>query len=618
MCGICGYVGKKLIPKKILVEMNDTMYHRGPNDSGIWEKQKAEYGVGFAQRRLAILDLSELGHQPMVSSDGKIVITYNGEVYNFVELRDELKRLGYQFKSNCDTEVIIAAYQQWDCDCFAKLNGMFAIAIYDEEKDCVVLARDRVGKKPLYYYKEGADFVFASELKPIMKYPFFSKDINYNVIGQYMCNKCISSPDTIFCNTYKMKPGSYLIYRNGEIQTYQYWDLIKIHQNTKRNIDNLDEAKSQLKELLRDSVSKRLVADVPVGTFLSGGIDSTLISAVAQEISDCPIDSFTIGFYDKERNEAPYATEIAKHLGTNHHEMYMKEEQILQMLQQLPTYYDEPFSDSSQLPSMLVSKMAAENVTVALSGDGGDELFCGYKMYDWTWIAQHFDFLGAMESKMPWNKAILGHLPTEFRAFIQNRNKEWKCQLYIDVMIEEAKQILLSDVTNVKFDCEKEILTSNWQEKRMVLDMVTYLPDDILTKMDRASMKYSLEVRCPLLDYRIPEWSFQVSHDLKYHHFEKKYLLKELTYEYVPKELLDRPKKGFGVPLRKWLRTVLKQEILYLSEPAKLKKQGIFNPEGIAELITKQEKSDKIVYSSLLWSFYVFQKWFQTYIEELW
>lgn len=617
MCGICGYVGKKLIPEKTLVEMNDTMYHRGPNDSGIWEKQKAEYGVGFAQRRLAILDLSELGHQPMVSSDGKVVITYNGEVYNFIQLRDELKRLGYQFKSNCDTEIIIAAYQQWDCDCFAKLNGMFAIAIYDEEKDCVVLARDRVGKKPLYYYKKESDFVFASELKPIMKYPFFSKDINYNVIGQYMCNKCISSPDTIFRNTYKMKPGSYLIYRNGEIQTYQYWDLIKIHQNIKKSIDNLDEAKNQLKELLRDSVSKRLMADVPVGTFLSGGIDSTLITAVAQEVSDCPVDSFTIGFYDEERNEAPYAAEIAKHLGTNHHEMYMKEEQILQMLQQLPTYYDEPFSDSSQLPSMLVSKMASENVTVALSGDGGDELFCGYKMYDWTWIAQHFDFLGTMESKMPWNKAILGHLPTEFRAFIQNRNKEWKCQLYIDVMIEEAKKILLSDVTNVKFDCEKEILTSNWQERRMVLDMVTYLPDDILTKMDRASMKYSLEVRCPLLDYRIPEWSFQVSHDLKYHHFEKKYLLKELTYEYVPKELLDRPKKGFGVPLRKWLRTVLKQEILCLSEPAKLKKQGIFNPEGIAELITKQEKSDKIVYSSLLWSFYVFQKWYNIYIEEI-
>ncbi|MDD6628222.1 MAG: asparagine synthase (glutamine-hydrolyzing) [Lachnospiraceae bacterium] len=618
MCGICGYVGKKLISEKILTAMNDTMYHRGPNDSGIWEKQKEEYGVGFAQRRLSILDLSELGHQPMLSSDGKTVITYNGEVYNFIQLRNELEHLGHHFKSNCDTEVIIAAYRQWGCSCFAKLNGMFAIAIYDEEKDCIVLARDRMGKKPLYYYKKDSDFVFASELKPIMKYPSFSKEINYNVIGQYMCNKCIGSPDTIFLNTYKMKPGSYLIYHDGEIQTYQYWDLINIHKNAEISICSLDEAKKQLRELLRDSVSKRLIADVPVGTFLSGGIDSTLITAVAQEVSDCPVDSFTIGFYDKERNEAPYAAEIAKHIGTKHHEMYMKEEQILQMLQNLPVYYDEPFSDSSQLPSMLVSKIAAENVTVALSGDGGDELFCGYKMYDWTWIAQHFDFLGAIESKMPWNNAALAKLPMEFRAFIRNRDKEYKCQLYIDVMIEEAQKILMPDVKGVKFECEKDIKANNWQDKRMVLDMVTYLPDDILTKMDRASMKYSLEVRCPLLDYRIPEWSFQVSHDLKYHHFDKKYLLKELTYEYVPKDLLDRPKKGFGVPLRKWLRTVLKSEIVHFSEPKILKQQGIFDSDGIARLIEKQAKSDKIVYSSLLWSFYVFQKWYQTYIEDLW
>lgn len=618
MCGICGYVGKKLISEKILAAMNDTMYHRGPNDSGIWEKQKEEYGVGFAQRRLSILDLSELGHQPMLSSDGKTVITYNGEVYNFIQLRNELEHLGHRFKSNCDTEVIIAAYRQWGCSCFAKLNGMFAIAIYDEEKDCIVLARDRMGKKPLYYYKKDSDFVFASELKPIMKYPSFSKEINYNVIGQYMCNKCIGSPDTIFLNTYKMKPGSYLIYHDGEIQTYQYWDLINIHKNAEISIRSLDEAKKQLRELLRDSVSKRLIADVPVGTFLSGGIDSTLITAVAQEVSDCPVDSFTIGFYDKERNEAPYAAEIAKHIGTKHHEMYMKEEQILQMLQNLPVYYDEPFSDSSQLPSMLVSKIAAENVTVALSGDGGDELFCGYKMYDWTWIAQHFDFLGAIESKMPWNNAALAKLPMEFRAFIRNRDKKYKCQLYIDVMIEEAQKILMPDVKGVKFECEKDIKANNWQDKRMVLDMVTYLPDDILTKMDRASMKYSLEVRCPLLDYRIPEWSFQVSHDLKYHRFDKKYLLKELTYEYVPKDLLDRPKKGFGVPLRKWLRTVLKSEIVHFSEPKILKQQGIFDGDGIAQLIEKQAKSDKIVYSSLLWSFYVFQKWYQTYIEDLW
>lgn len=617
MCGICGYISRKLIPSEQLIKMNDTMYHRGPNDHGIWERQKEEYGVGFAQRRLSILDLSDQGHQPMVSEDGGVVITYNGEVYNYIQLREELKEKGYRFRSNCDTEVIIAAYQEWGCECFNKFNGMFAIAIYDEKQERIILARDRIGKKPLYYYKKGEDFVFGSELKPIMKYPYFCKDIHYDMIGHYMCNKSIAAPWTIFRDAYKMEPGTYLIYHKGEIQIQRYWDLIDIWSKTEKSITDLTEAKQQLKQLLRDSVAKRLIADVPVGTFLSGGVDSTLITAVAQEVSDAPVDSFTIGFYDDERNEAPYASEIAKHIGTNHHEMYMREEQILSMLHQLPVYYDEPFSDSSQLPSMLVSKMAAEHVTVALSGDGGDELFCGYTLYDWTWAVQHVDLFGAIESRMPWNRKILPDLPVELRAFINNREPDVKSQLYADVTIEEAEKILIPKVTNAKYDHERRIRTKNLQEKRMLLDMVTYLPDEILVKMDRASMKYSLEVRCPLLDYRVPEWSFQVSHDLKYHHFNKKYLLKELTYDYVPRELLDRPKKGFGVPLRKWLSTVLKSEILRLSDPEKLRRQGIFQPEAIRNLIEKQEKTNKIVYSSLLWSFYVFQMWYSEYIEEL-
>ncbi len=617
MCGICGYVSKRLIQSEQLMEMNNTMYHRGPNDYGIWEQQKEEYGVGFAQRRLSILDLTEMGHQPMTSDDGGIVITYNGEIYNYMQLREGLKEKGYRFRSNCDTEVIIAAYQEWGCDCFCKFNGMFAIAIYDEKKERVILARDRMGKKPLYYYKKGTDFVFGSELKPIIKYPYFCKEINYDLIGHYMCNKYIVAPWTIFHHTYKMEPGTYLIYQKGEIRIQYYWDLIDIWSHTEKSVADLTDAKRQLKRLLRDSVAKRLIADVPVGMFLSGGIDSTLITAVAQEVSDAPVDSFTIGFYDDERNEAPYASEIAKHIGTKHHEMYMKEEQILSMLHQLPVYYDEPFSDSSQLPSMLVSKMAAEYVTVALSGDGGDELFCGYTAYDLTWIAQHVDIFGAIENRMPWNRKILPYLPAELRAFINNRKQDIKCQMSADVITEETKKILIPEVANVKYNHERRIHTKNLQEKRMLLDMVTYLPDEILAKMDRASMKYSLEVRCPLLDYRIPEWSFQVSHDLKYHHFDKKYLLKELTYDYVPRELMDRPKRGFGVPLQKWLRTVLKSEILRLSEPEKLKRQGIFQLEGIKNLIKKQEKTNKIIYSSLLWSFYVFQIWYSEYIEEL-
>ena len=616
MCGICGYCRTEVISKNRLIEMNDTMIHRGPNDSGVWEKQYENFGVGLAHRRLSILDLSAMGHQPMLSNDGKVVVVFNGEIYNYMELRKELINKGYSFKSNCDTEVILAAYQEWDCECFSKFNGMFAIALFEETKKRFVLARDRAGKKPLYYYKCGKEFAFGSELKPIMRYPFFRKEINYDVIGQFMCNKYIVAPQTIFLDTYKVEPGTYVIYENGEIIKRRYWDLLSVCKS-REEIDDFGNAKVQLKNLLRDSISKRLISDVPVGTFLSGGIDSTLITAIANEVNGKAIDTFTIGFFDKERDEAPYAAEIAKYLGTNHHQMYMDEDAILEMLLDMPEYFDEPFSDASALPTMLVSKVAADKVTVALSGDGGDELFCGYKMYDWTWIMEHADFLGKLENSMPWNKKLLAYFPPEIRAFVNNRDDNFKCQLYVDVMIEEAKKLLVRDLNQVKFPIEKNIIAENLQEKRMLLDILTYLPNEILTKMDRASMKYSLEARCPLLDYRIMEWSLKIPHEWKYHNFSKKYILKQAAYDYIPEGLLNRPKKGFGVPLKKWLRGVLRKEILKYAEEEKLKKQGIFRPEMIRQLIEKQSKSDKIVYSSLLWSFFVFQSWYYLYIEDI-
>lgn len=620
MCGICGYINKKLIDTEILTMMNDTMYHRGPDDSGKWEAQMDMYAVGFAQRRLSILDLSELGHQPMVSRFGDAVITYNGEIYNFLEIREELEKKSYSFVSNCDTEVILAAYQEWGRDCFVRFNGMFAIAIYDHATDKLILARDRMGKKPLYYYHSSDAFVFASELKPIMKYPSFVKDIDQEAVGMFLCNKCIMAPKTIFKDTYKLEPGKYLVLdcKKREIEKLDYyWNLIDIANNTEKSIFSLDEAKEELRTLLTDSVKKRMIADVPVGTFLSGGIDSTIVSAIAQEVKGSPVDSFTIGFYDKDRNEAPYAKDIAKHIGTNHHELYMSEEEILAQLVDLVKYYDEPFSDSSQLPCMLVSRVAKDNVTVALSGDGGDELFCGYNEYDLIRISQMVDWCGAVQHALPWNKLLMPVFPAPLRAFVNNRSWDYKTQLMVDVTIEEVQKLLSTPVTGAKSEKEKMIKTHHHQERKMILDMVNYMPDDILTKMDRAAMKLSLEVRCPIIDYRIPEWSFKVDHSLKYHKKDKKYILKQLTYDYVPKELLDRPKKGFGVPLRKWLRTVLAPEIEKMAEPAKLKKQGIFSPDAIRALIEKQKKSDLIIYSSVLWSFYVFQNWYSVYIEEL-
>ena len=619
MCGICGYIGNKSVSEEQLWKMNDTMYHRGPNDGGIWQSVNEDMEVGLAQRRLSILDLSELGHQPMFSSDNRYVVVYNGEIYNFRELRKELEQKGYRFRSDCDTEVILYAYSEWGKKCFSRFNGMFAIALYDREEGRLLLSRDRIGKKPLYYYFNQGHFVFASELKPVMEYPYFVKKVNQDVIAHYLCNKYLVAPLCIFEHTYKMIPGTILEYSKGKISTEYYWNVAKQYYRNQNNKEkDVDLCKKNINTILEDAVASRLIADVPVGTFLSGGIDSTIVTAIAQKHTSSPVNTYSIGFYDKERNEAPFSAEIAKYLGTNHHEHYVEEKDILELIGDLPQYYDEPFSDSSQLPTMLVSKYASHDITVALSGDGGDEIFCGYKMYDWTWIAQHADWCGAVADYIPGVNQLKTKMPPELRAFINNRDKSYKTQLFIDVMIEEADKLLGIQSDNVKYMQEKKLVMPNWQERRMLLDMQTYLPDEILAKTDRASMKYSLEVRCPILDYRIIEESFKIPHKFKYHRFDKKHILKELTYDYVPKELLDRPKKGFGVPLRKWLRTVLKKEIAHYADKSILKRQGIFVPEAVWELIAHQEKSDKIMYSSMLWSFYVFQKWYQMYIEDLW
>ncbi len=621
MCGICGYISDNSISDEQLRQMNDTMYHRGPNDCGIWQ-ESPEYGaVGLAQRRLSIFDLSPLGHQPMVSHHGQVITVYNGEIYNFQELRTELELAGHVFRSSCDTEVMLAAYETWGCDCFERFNGMFAIALYDREQGRLVLARDRMGKKPLYYYHNGNDFVFASELKPIMKFPRFVRRIEKTMIEKFLCNKYIEAPYSIFQNTYKVIPGTYVVYRPGktETATVTYWDIVeKKAWGDAHPAGSMDAAVEQLDALLHDSVRSRLEADVPVGTFLSGGIDSTLVTAVAQNVCGEQVKSFSIGFYDKERDEAQYAAAIAGEIGTQHRELYIGEPEILEMLKDLPYYYDEPFSDSSQLPTMLVSKMASEEITVALSGDGGDELYCGYKMYDWTRIAQRADWMGRTASCIPGMGMLKKSFPAELRAFVNNRDDNYKTQLFIEVMIEEADRLLGMRGTSVKFEQERRLNYEDWQERRMMLDMMTYLPDEVLAKTDRASMKYSLEVRCPLLDYRIVEHSFTIPHEYKYAKGDKKHILKALTYRYVPKQLLDRPKKGFGVPLKRWLRTVLKPELLKYADKEILRRQDIFVPEAVERLIRMQEKSDRIVYSSMLWSFYVFQRWYQKYLEDLW
>ena len=625
MCGICGYISKKNITLEQLKAMNDTMYHRGPDDGGeeIYEMPDG-YQVGFAQRRLSILDLSALGHQPMHSVDKRISVVYNGEIYNFMELREKLS--DYPFRSHCDTEVIIAAYLKWGADCVNYFNGMFAIALYDRESGDVYLMRDRIGKKPLYYWKTADSIIFASELKPIMAYPDFSREIRTEVISRYLFHQYINAPDSIFKDVYKVEPGSILRFHKGEITTLKYWDIKKVYKEQSKNpIQSYEEAKELLKESLKKSVRARMIADVPLGSFLSGGYDSSLVTAIAQEHSDTPVKTFSIGFHEEKYNEAKYAKAVAEYLGTAHTELYIDEQEMFRLVESIPKYYDEPFADSSQIATMLVSELAKKYVTVALSGDGGDEFFCGYNIYENVSQAQKLDIAGGMVHglcQMPGLKqlGIEDKLPFRVRVIAGNREKESKTQFGAGNYIVKANAMVkkTENPLPVHYLIESSYGVKNWQIRRMLLDMDTYLPGDILCKVDRASMKYSLESRCPILDTDVMELSYRIPHQYKYANGDKKHILKDIAYDYIPRNLLDRPKVGFGVPLDKWLRGPLKEQLLDYSSYDYLQKQGIFDAAYTSDMIQSYIKNGDAGpatganYSKLAWSFFVFQQWHQS------
>lgn len=619
MCGICGFISKQNITLDELKCMNDTMYHRGPDDSGeeIYT-MKNGYEIGLAQRRLSILDLSPLGHQPMHSENKRVSVVYNGEIYNFKELREELS--DYSFRSNCDTEVIIAAYLKWGIKCVHKFNGMFAICIYDRQDEKVYLIRDRIGKKPLYYEWKDGNLVFASELKPIMARPGFQKKIRREVLSRYLFQQYIVEPDSIFEDVFKLAPGSILEYQNGQIQTYKYWDIKEVyHRMQKTPVKDYAQAKEELKQLLKKSVASRMIADVPLGAFLSGGYDSSLITAIAQEHAAEPVKTFSIGFHEERYNEAKYAKQVADYLGTNHTELYISEKEMFDMVESIPTYYDEPFADSSQIPSMLVSELARKKVTVVLSGDGGDEFFCGYNIYDNVKQAQMLDFLGGITHGVCGRLGIEEKLPFRVRVVAGNRNRETKTQFGASNYIVRANKMVLGDGIPCQYPIESTYEVKNWQIRRMLLDMDTYLPGDILCKVDRASMKYSLEARCPILDKDVMEYSFRLEHNLKYSNGIKKRILKDIAYDYIPKELLDRPKVGFGVPLDKWLRGPLKEQLVDMCNRDFLKQQGIFDADYTADMIENYlltgdgGPATGANYSKLTWSFFVFQQWYQAY-----
>ena len=620
MCGICGYSSNKSLGKQLLKKMNDTIAYRGPNDEGYYIDNIEGKEIGLAHRRLSILDLSSLGKQPMISDDKNIVVVFNGEIYNFLEIKEELLKKGYIFNSTTDTEVIVNGYKEYGIDVIKKFNGMFAIAILDLRDKSLYLIRDHIGIKPLYYYYDKDNFIFGSELKPLMAYPEFKKEIDMNSLDTYLYHGYITGEKSIFKNTFKLLPGHYLKLKNNKIDIKEYWSIEENFKN--REIKNFSEIewKKKIKEHLEKSVKDRMISDVPIGAFLSGGIDSSLVVSVMQSLSKEPIKTFTIGFKDAEYNEAQYAKKIAEYLGTDHTEYYLESKEVKEYIEEVPLYYDEPFADSSQLPTMLVSKLAKEKVTVTLSGDGGDELFCGYAKYQKYKVFKKYQKISKILDRF-------------FKKIIKNLNSKYTYSLYFN---EDNNLINYGYLNYLNYESilkkqpehynEKRYfklnnLTDNIQEKAMLRDLITYLPDDILTKVDRASMAFSLESRAPFVDdYKFIELSFEIKHDLKYKAGIKKYILKELLHEYLPQKLVDRPKQGFCIPINKWLKGDLKYLIdIYLSDEYIIK-QNIFKLEDIKRMkkIFLSEKNK--IYKGLLldesiWNIIVFQLWYNKYIE---
>lgn len=615
MCGICGFITKDKVSIDNLVKMNSMLAHRGPDDHGeeVYTLSK-EWCVGFGHRRLSIMDLSQNGHQPMHTEGRRVSVIYNGEIYNYVDLKKELK--DYPFKTHCDTEIILAAYLKWGIDFVEKINGMFAIALLDREKEVVYLIRDRIGKKPLFYsIDKEKNIVFASEIKAIMEYPYYTKEINKDVVGRFLSRRYLTAPDTMLKNTYKLEPGSYMAFHNGTFKTKKYWDVAEKYSILKQNlVADYEQAKSDLKSLLQKAVSDRLVADVPVGAFISGGYDSSVVCAIAQEQLQKQLNTFCIGFEDTAYDEAVFAKKIANHIGTNHTEMYITNKDLQSLVDSIPIYYDEPFADPSLIPTMFVSELAKRDVSVVLTGDGGDELFGGYDIYT---ILQHVQEM--QENKNSNSKYASQSI--EYRILTEDVRDENRTQTGIMGYINTINRLLLKEVNNYYYEFESKYHEKRYDVIRMLLDTETRLPDYILVKVDRASMKYALECRCPLLDKNVIEYTYRLPPEFKDNNGNQKRILKDIAFDYIPRYLLDRPKQGFGPPIDQWLRGPLKEQLLDYIEKDFILRQGIFDWKEVQcyikqylELGDYGKWSGKN-YSKIVWPYFTFQQWYSAYIK---
>jgi asparagine synthase (glutamine-hydrolysing) len=634
MCGIAGFIDfNNSSSLQILKDSTDVLYHRGPDGSGYDFFQNEKCQVGLGHRRLSIIDLSNAGSQPMWYEN--FCIVFNGEIYNYTEIKTELEKLGHTFISHSDTEVILHAWVQWKEKMVQQFIGMFAFVIYDIETKKLFCCRDRAGVKPFYYYWNDGLFLFASELKSFHKHPGFKKEINQSAVYQFMQYGFIMAPLSIFNNAYKLQPGHFLRFdiSQAALKEDKYWDVYHAYHKPKLNISE-SEAKRHTQQLLISACKYRMVSDVPVGVFLSGGYDSTAITALLQSNQSEKLKTFTIGFHEETHNEAVYAKKVAAHLSTDHTEYYCTTKEAQEIIPEIPFFCDEPFGDSSIIPTTLVSKLARRHVTVALSADGGDEIFGGYKKYPLA-----LDFFKKI-NRVPFKNSagkLLKRIPDILLSQFTNsdavsikkqrivdllQRDDISTSLIMDMLLSQSYSdnqlqfLFAKNVTRAKsfFDKENEINSLGDLNKMLAIDYKTYLPDDIMLKVDRAGMSVSLEGREPLLDHRLIEFAAQLPENLKIKGNDKKYLLKQIVHDYVPKELMNRPKMGFGVPVYSWLRKDLKYYADEFMCEKDFEKHGLFKKEGI-EIIMKSFFTGDKNYDNLFWYLLMFQMWYKKWME---
>ena len=635
MCGIAGYWGAAPAAEATAARMADSIAHRGPDASGVWCDKAA--GLALAHRRLSIIDLSPAGHQPMLSPCGRYALIYNGEIYNHLDLRADLERAGggFDWRGHSDTETLLAALRHWGVTgALARLNGMFAFAFWDQAERALYLARDRMGEKPLYYGQCGTTLLFGSELKALTAHPCWNGRLDREALTLFLRHNYIPAPWSIYQGIRKLPPAHVVAIReHGQViaDPVCYWDINALAARA-TSADSPEALTDELEALLLDAIGRRMAADVPLGAFLSGGYDSTTVAALMQRQSERPVKTFSIGFREEAYNEARHARAVAAHLGTEHTELYVSPEQARAVIPELPKIYDEPFADSSQIPTFLISRLARQHVTVGLSGDGGDELFCGYNRYLLgysVWKKLSFvppparRLLAALIRSAPGHalERIQRILPRRWQVFslpdrlpkLAEALLHQSGQAFYRYLVSHAKDpaalVLGAREPETILDRPGDLpRLAGLRERMMLLDMQTYLPDDILTKVDRASMAVSLEARVPLLDHRVVEFAWRVPTDLKYRRGQSKWLLRQVLYRHVPRELMERPKMGFGVPIEQWLRDPLRDWAEALLNEKRLCEDGILAPGPIRQM-WQQHVSGQRRWHYHLWDVLMLQAW---------